>query len=320
MSGDEKSSSFTIGNTAQEKGFDYVPECYVVSPPKASSSVIEKARVPTIDMTRLRRNGIELAAAVKELGEVCRRRGFFQVVNHGICQSVLDEALSAASGFFDLPAREKLKFKSSDVYKPVRYATSLKDGVDKVQFWRVFLKHYAHPLEAWIDSWPGNPPRYREKMGKYCAEPRNGRWNASDCSPEPDKALGLPPHSDYTCLTIVLQSSTGLEILDTEDGNWIIVPKIHGTLQVHVGDHFEVLSNGTYKSVVHRASLNSERTRISIASFHSLGMDDKMETAKQLVDEQNPRRYKESSFRDFLDFLATNDIAEGKRFIDTLRT
>ncbi|KAK8586573.1 hypothetical protein V6N13_010162 [Hibiscus sabdariffa] len=350
MSGDEKSRSFMIGNTAQEKGFDYVPECYIVSPPRALSSVIAKDRVPTIDMTRLRRNGIERSVAVKELGEACRRRGFFQVVNHGICQSVLDEALSVASGFFDLPARGKLKFKSSDVYKPVRYATSLKDGVDKVQFWRVFLKHYAHPLEAWIDSWPDNPPRYREKMGKYCAEVRKLALElmgtvteslgicpnhlsqemedgmqviAVNCyppCPEPDKALGLPPHSDYACLTIVLQSSTGLEILDAEDGNWIVIPAIHGTLQVHVGDHFEVLSNGTYKSVVHRAALNSERTRISIASFHSLGMDDKMETAKELVDEQNPGRYKESSFRDFLDFLATNDIAEGKRFIDTLRT
>ncbi|KAK8583744.1 hypothetical protein V6N12_068003 [Hibiscus sabdariffa] len=317
MSGDEKSSSFTIGNTAQEKGFDYVPECYVVSPPKASSSVIEKARVPTIDMTRLRRNGIELAAAVKELGEVCRRRGFFQVVNHGICQSVLDEALSAASGFFDLPAREKLKFKSSDVYKPVRYATSLKDGVDKVQFWRVFLKHYAHPLEAWIDSWPGNPPRYREKMGKYCAEVRK---LALELMGTVIESLGICPNH------LSQEMEDGMQVIAApnqtrhSDGNWIIVPKIHGTLQVHVGDHFEVLSNGTYKSVVHRASLNSERTRISIASFHSLGMDDKMETAKQLVDEQNPRRYKESSFRDFLDFLATNDIAEGKRFIDTLRT
>ena len=54
--------------------------------------------------------------------------------------------------------------------------------------------------------------------------------------PEPNMALGLPPHSDYTCLTIVLQSSTGLEILDTEDGNWKVVPELHGALQVHVGD------------------------------------------------------------------------------------
>ncbi|GMI95372.1 KAR-UP oxidoreductase 1 [Hibiscus trionum] len=350
MSGDEIPSSFTIGNTAQEKGFDYVPECYVVSHSKASNSDVKEARVPIIDMTPLRKYGSERSVAVKELGEACGRRGFFQVVNHGISQSILDEVLAVASDFFDLPAREKLKFKSSNVYEPVRYATSLKDGVDKVQYWRIFLKHYAHPLEAWIDSWPDNPPHYREKMGKYCAEVRKLALElmgtvieslaispnqlsqqmehgmqviAVNCyppCPEPNTALGLPPHSDYTCLTILLQNSTGLEILDTKDGNWIVVPEIHGTLQVHVGDHFEVLSNGVYKSVVHRATLNSERTRISIASLHSLGMDDKMGTAEELVDEENPKIYKESSFKDFLDFLATDDIADGKRFIDTLRT
>ncbi|TYI72316.1 hypothetical protein E1A91_D07G052900v1 [Gossypium mustelinum] len=317
MSGDKNPSSFTIGNTAQEKGLDYVPECYVVSPSKSSSSGTEKARIPTIDMSRLRMNGNKRSIAIEELGEACRHRGFFQ---HSQWRS-----------------------------NPVRYGTSLKDGADKVQFWRVFLKHYAHPLDAWIDSWPHNPPQYREKMGKYCAQVRNLALElmgiiieslrispnrltpkmdrgmqimAVNCyppCPKPEMALGLPPHSDYTCLTIILQSSTGLEILDTDDGNWKMVPELHGALQVHIGDHFEVMSNGVYKSVVHRATLNSEKTRISIASLHSLGMDDKMETANELIDEQNPKRYKESSFRDFLDFLANNDIADGKHFIDTLK-
>ena len=83
--------------------------------------------------------------------------------------------------------------------------------------------------------------------------------------PQLDIAFGLPPHSDYSCWTIVLQSSEGLEFLGKEDESWRKVPN------VHVGDHLEVLSNGIYKSVVHRATLNRERTRISITSLHSLG-------------------------------------------------
>ncbi|KAK9181425.1 hypothetical protein WN944_024562 [Citrus x changshan-huyou] len=98
--------------------------------------------------------------------------------------------------------------------------------------------------------------------------------------PQPDIAFGLPPHSDYSCLTIILQSSEGLEFLGKEDESWRKVPN------VHVGDHLEVLSNGIYKSIVHRATLNRERTRISITSLHSLGVDMKMETARELVDEQ----------------------------------
>lgn len=137
--------------------------------------------------------------------------------------------------------------------------------------------------------------------------------------PEPGLALGLPPHSDYTCLTMVLQSSSGLQTLDSYDGKWRAVPNIPGALQVNVGDHLEVLSNGLYKSMVHRAALRSDVTRISIASLHSLGMDEKVESANELVDEEHPKGYRESSFRDFLNFLSQNDFAGGKNFIDTVR-
>ncbi|KAJ7974852.1 Oxoglutarate/iron-dependent dioxygenase [Quillaja saponaria] len=242
--------------------------------------------------------------------------GFFQIVNHGICQLVLGEAMSSASNFFNLPNRDEVKFMSSDVHKPVRYGTSFKDGVDKVQFWRIVLKHYAHPSEDWIHMWPDNPSNYSNKMEDGM------QVMAVNCyhpCPQPEMALGLPPHSDYSCITILQQNYPGLEIMDMEEGMWGTVPELEGALQVHVGDHLEVLSNGLYKSVVHRVTLNSERTRISIASLHSLGMDEKMETAKELVDEQHPKKYKESSFRDFVNFLATNEIAEGNSFINSLK-
>ncbi|KAH9678715.1 Fe2OG dioxygenase domain-containing protein [Citrus sinensis] len=142
---------------------------------------------------------------------------------------------------------------SSDVHKPARYGTRLRDGADKIQFWRVFLKHYASPLEDWIGSWPKNPPKHR------CAQvPVHNAYSLFNCPFEPNFSFSS------RCLTIVLQSSEGLEFLGKEDESWRKVPN------VHVGDHLEVLSNGIYKSVVHRATLNHERTRISITSLHSL--------------------------------------------------
>ncbi|PON60011.1 Oxoglutarate/iron-dependent dioxygenase [Parasponia andersonii] len=71
-----------------------------------------------------------------------------------------------------------------------------------------------------------------------------------------------------------------------EDGAWRLAPELRGALQVNVGDHFEVLSNGSYKSLVHRATLRRDTTRISIASLHCLGMDDKMGPAEELVDNE----------------------------------
>ncbi|KAL4556993.1 hypothetical protein LXL04_035163 [Taraxacum kok-saghyz] len=137
--------------------------------------------------------------------------------------------------------------------------------------------------------------------------------------PEPNLTLGLPPHSDYSCITIVLHSSCGLEIMDFTDGTWRLVPNLHGALQVHVGDHVEVLSNGLYKSMVHRVTLNNEKTRVSIASLHSMGIDEKMATPEELISNEHPKKYKESSFRDFLNFLSNNDITDGKSFIEFLK-
>lgn len=56
--------------------------------------------------------------------------------------------------------------------------------------------------------------------------------------PNPDLALGLPPHSDYSCLTIVLQSSLGLEIMDAEAGTWRLVPELPGGVASPCGRPF----------------------------------------------------------------------------------
>lgn len=93
-------------------------------------------------------------------------------------------------------------------------------------------------------------------------------------SSEPDIAVGLDSHSDPGFITILLQSCDGLQVKNR--GVWKIVEQVPNTLHVHIGDHLEVLSNGRYKSVIHRAILNSEQKRISIASIHNLSMEDKV--------------------------------------------
>ncbi|KAI3508383.1 hypothetical protein L1887_23390 [Cichorium endivia] len=347
-SGDhEENKAFPIGETPQETSFSYVPRSYEISPRKASPNP-EIADVVVIDLGGLD-DPAKRPTIIKEIGNACRKTGFFQIINHGIAQPVLDEALETAFRFFNLPTSEKARYMSNDVHKPVRYGTSIKDGLDKIQFWRVFLKLYAHPLNEWIEQWPSNPPDYREKMGDYAIKARllaikimgaiteslgigpkyleskmedGMQVLAVNCypqCPEPRLTLGLPPHSDYSCITIVLHSSCGLEIMDASNNTWQLVPDLHGALQVHVGDHVEVLSNGLYKSMVHRVTVNNEKTRVSIASLHSMGIDEKMTTAEELITDEHPKKYKESSFRDFLNFLSSNDITEGKSFIESLK-
>ncbi|WCJ23028.1 2-oxoglutarate (2OG) and Fe(II)-dependent oxygenase superfamily protein [Euphorbia peplus] len=127
----------------------------------------------------------------------------------------------------------------------------------------------------------------------------------------------MPPHSDYGSLTVLLQSCPGLQIMDKKN-NWFSVPETEGALIIQLGDQLEVISNGQYKSVIHRVTVSSEKKRFSIAGLHSLALNKKVKPARELVDEQNPDSYKEFSFRDFLDFISGNDIRQA-RFINTLK-
>ncbi|KAL2895471.1 Naringenin 2-oxoglutarate 3-dioxygenase [Bienertia sinuspersici] len=86
--------------------------------------------------------------------------------------------------------------------------------------------------------------------------------------PEPDLAVGLIRHTDPSTITILLQDQVGgLQV--TKDGgeNWITVHPIQGAFVVNLGNHAYYLSNGRFKSADHRAVVNYEHSRLSIATF-----------------------------------------------------
>lgn len=140
--------------------------------------------------------------------------------------------------------------------------------------------------------------------------------NCYPACPEPEITLGMPPHSDFGSLTILLQSSQGLQIMDSSK-DWIRVPYIEGSLIVQLGDQVEVMSNGIYKSVIHRVTVNKDYKRLSFASLHSLPLHKRISPAPELVGNNAPA-YGEFSFNDFLDYISSNDCVQ-QRFIDTLK-
>nr|URS64328.1 gibberellin 3-oxidase 1 [Wurfbainia villosa] len=92
---------------------------------------------------------------------------------------------------------------------------------------------------------------------------------------EPDRAIGLAEHTDSSFVTIIHQSSgvAGLQLLRDGGGSgsggarWVAVAPITGALVVIVGDMFQVMSNGRFRSAVHRAVVDRTRARISVAFF-----------------------------------------------------
>jgi len=143
--------------------------------------------------------------------------------------------------------------------------------------------------------------------------------NYEKCPEMAGSMLGLAAHSDYGCITILLQSCEGLQIVDRNTNTWKAVPlECPDALHVQIGDYLEVLSNGQYKGLVHRVILDCKK-RMSIASMHGLSMDEVVTAAKEQVDEQHPKGYRDSCFIDFLSYISKNDFNNGCSFIDSLR-
>ncbi|KAA3459977.1 protein DOWNY MILDEW RESISTANCE 6-like [Gossypium australe] len=85
--------------------------------------------------------------------------------------------------------------------------------------------------------------------------------------PEPELTYGLPGHTDPNALTILLQDLqvAGLQVL--KDGKWLAVNPQPDAFVINIGDQLQALSNGRYKSVWHRAVVNANKERMSVASF-----------------------------------------------------
>ncbi|PON97883.1 Oxoglutarate/iron-dependent dioxygenase [Trema orientale] len=306
--------------------------------------------VPIVDLNHLTQNSQIRSIIIDKLRNVCQEMGFFQIINHGIRSDVIEEALGSSEKFFDLPTEDKNVFSSEDVHKPVRFMSFRNnDDVDGGEISREFIKIYAHPIQRWIDSWPHKPADYREKLGKYATQVRLLNMNMMgaimeslglcpnhlresieqgmqiiavnaypQCSSSTISSVGISSHTDHSILSFLVENTSGLEVLDSRDNSWKSLLETKNGLIVLVGNHLELLSNGLYKSVVHRAVRSSQSgTRVSIGSFHSLPMDEMVEPAVELVDRENcPKRYRASSLSDYIKYLSSKEV---KPYIESLK-
>ncbi|KAG1366557.1 protein DMR6-LIKE OXYGENASE 2 [Cocos nucifera] len=230
-------------------GLSSIPSLYASQSSKASDAV--EHEVPIIDFLLLK-NGTadQHSQTVRDLGKACKEWGFFMVVNHGVPERLRDEMVDALGGFFDLTWEEKGEYTGKHVMDPIRRGTSFNLNVDRFRFWRDYLKVFVHP----VFHSPAKPHGFREISQEYTTCIRvlamdllAGIWESLGLEegnmttaldlhscfqifignyyppcPQPELAMGLPPHSDHGLLTILLQNGVdGLQL--QHKGNWVNV-------------------------------------------------------------------------------------------------
>ncbi|CAI0418410.1 unnamed protein product [Linum tenue] len=240
------------------------------------SSDDEYVQVPVIDMSKLHADGDELA----KLHSACRDWGFFQVINHGVANTMMMKMNADIQEFFNQSLHEKME--CAQLPNTIEgYGQAFVVSEEQKLDWGDMLFIIARPLDGRnMNIWPKVPSSFRATLDQYSTELEKLTSSllssmARNLGLEPGKLLSLFKEGmqgmrmNYYPPSLLAQVNEvqGLQI--KRDGKWIPIDPIPGAFIVNVGDIIEIMSNGEYKSIEHRAVVNPEKERLSIATFHS---------------------------------------------------
>lgn len=79
----------------------------------------------------------------------------------------------------------------------------------------------------------------------------------------------------------------------------------------------QIITNGAYRSAVHRAVTNASRARLSVATFHDPAKSKKISPAPELTSSSASPRYREVVYGDYVSSWYTKG-PEGRRNLDML--
>lgn len=324
-----------------------VQDKYILPPHERPqmSEVSYSQSIPVVDLQEL--DGPNRTWVVQQIKRACEEDGFFQIVNHGVQETVMKNMMGVAKTFFEMPVEDRACLYSENPKQSVRVSTSFNISKEKVQHWRDYLRHPCYPLDDVMGSWPEKPAGYREIAGKYSGEVRAlilkllsaisealgldsdyltrifGRHsqvmviNYYPSCPNPDLTFGLPGHSDPDAITVLMQDDvTGLQVLKNE--KWVAVEPLANAFVVNLGDQMQVVSNGRFRSVEHRAVTNSSSARISIAMFCTPAEDSFISPAASMVDEQHLPLYRGYKFEEFWEVFWSR-VLNRKTMLDTFK-
>ncbi|CAN8245215.1 unnamed protein product [Cochlearia groenlandica] len=284
-------------------------------------------KFPIVDLSKL--NGEERDQTMSLINDACENWGFFEIVNHGLPHDLMDKVEKMTKEHYKNSMQQKFNdmLKSKGIEKLekevddvdwestfyLRYLpqSNLYDVPDMSDDYRTTMKEFGKRLENLAEELLellcenlGLEKGYLKRVFKGKKGPTFGTKvsNYPPC-PKPEKIKGLRAHTDAGGLILLFQDDkvSGLQLL--KDSVWLDVPPINYSIVINLGDQLEVITNGKYKSVMHRVVTQQEGNRMSIASFYNPGSDAEISPAASLVEKETDQ-YPSFVFDDYMKLYA----------------
>ncbi len=292
--------------------------------------------IPVIDINRI--SSVETLA---KLDRACRDWGFFQVINHGIPQAIIDRTFAEARAFF---------------YRPMDFKrTILRSKDNPFGFYDRELTKNARDLKQVFDfgpsdgerirpQWPAGMPAFRNALHSHYRHTERlayrllaaistnlgmspgflsrgfGRQHSSflrlnyypvSLTPAStsDGHFGVGQHTDAGALTLLIQDEQpGLEVF--RNNEWHVVEPRRDAIVVNIGDIVQVWSNDTYFAALHRVIASSGKDRFSIPFFMMPEYKANYAPLPTMVSEAQPARYREINWGEFKRLRSEGDYAD----------
>ncbi|KAE8667423.1 hypothetical protein F3Y22_tig00112411pilonHSYRG00160 [Hibiscus syriacus] len=145
-------------------------------------ATIEAEGIPLIDLSALNSaDAVSDTSLISDIGDACKKWGFFQVINHGVPLEKREKLEKAAREFFDRPLEEKVKIRRDEVrvlgYYDTEHTKNVRDWKEVFDFTvqnPTIVPASTRPddkqVAQWHNQWPEFPPQLREACEEYAGE------------------------------------------------------------------------------------------------------------------------------------------------------
>ena len=313
------------------------------------SAVIDQ--VPVIDLSALVADSQAEAssAAIFEIAEACKTWGFFQVINHGIGNDLIEKTRQQMQNFFALPGDQKAAVMRTRENPWGFYNNELtKNQRDKKEVFD-FTHEGIDPIYGQINRWPTGQDEFKSVMTRYfgaCTElslklleafclgldlpatfmhddftrhhtgfvrlnfyPVKDPIAHNDSDHQDVADLGIHHHTDAGALTVLMQDEVS-GLQVYRDGYWHNIPPIPGAMVINTGDMMQVWSNDIYQAAIHRVLAMDTVDRYSIPFFFNPAASAKVSPLPTTVSDDRPAGYHEITWSKYRGARTDGDYAD----------